>query len=332
MFAIRHRHIPVQPGHIANRRRANIGSCSLTYASPYNELGYSQQSKDVAESRHSTTVSGHVHISSSSTGHSERTKSILVRSPSSAISSSSSSGSSSSGKSIRWGEKDSNEKGRISPGHYSANSPKCPPKSTLKHREAKAAKSPSLFAQNARPIALHLAIEDILRVLVARVKHFECPSELEFSLDGGSPMLLPDVEKNKPFIDQRRKLQKLAHKLDEIPTHGDAQLKDKHMKVSMSIGRALFRMEQVQIKFYVNFLDSVYDDLVTEINGYIKSFVYPWDLDFAENLKDNLVLLSNGKVKQFINQLRTLGSLRVQLGNIPEYNSQQLMGKREGIG
>ncbi|KEP45250.1 hypothetical protein V565_297250 [Rhizoctonia solani 123E] len=304
MFAIRHRHIPVQPGHIANRRRANIGSCSLTYASPYNELGYSQQSKDVAESRHSTTVSGHVHISSSSTGHSERTKSILVRSPSSAISSSSSSGSSSSGKSIRWGEKDSNEKGRISPGHYSANSPK----------------------------SLHLAIEDILRVLVARVKHFECPSELEFSLDGGSPMLLPDVEKNKPFIDQRRKLQKLAHKLDEIPTHGDAQLKDKHMKVSMSIGRALFRMEQVQIKFYVNFLDSVYDDLVIETNVYIKSFVYPRELDFAENSEDGMVLANTEKNKPFIDQLRTLDSFRVQLGNIPEYDNEQLTIKRETIG
>ncbi|EUC56168.1 hypothetical protein RSOL_165680 [Rhizoctonia solani AG-3 Rhs1AP] len=308
MFAILHRQIPAQPGHIANRRRANIGSCSLTYASPYDKLGYSQQSKGVPESRHSTTVSGHPLISSSLTGHSECTKSILARSPSSASSSSSgsgSSGSSSLSKTVRWGKKDSSEKGRISPGEYSV---------------------PETI------VAASLAIDGILKLLVFYVKDFSCPSELEFSLDGGSAMMLPNVDKNKSFIGQLCKLQKLAYKLDKTPTHGDAQLKVKHNKVSMSIGRALFRMKQVRIKFYVNFLDSVYDDLVTEINGYIKSFVYPWDLDFAENLKDNLVLLSNGKVKQFINQLRTLGSLRVQLGNIPEYNSQQLMGKREGIG
>ncbi|EUC56205.1 hypothetical protein RSOL_166050 [Rhizoctonia solani AG-3 Rhs1AP] len=333
MFAIQHRQIPAQPGHIVNRRRANIGFCSLTYTSPYNELGYAQQSNDVPESRRSTTVSRHLHISLSLTGHSERTRSStrteLARSSSRA---SSSSGNSSSGSSVQWALNDSNENVHTPTRRDQAASPKGSPKPILKSRDTNTEKSPSLSAEQYSIVATGLAIDDILKLLVSRVKTFPCPSELEFSLDCGSPMMLPNVEKNKSFIGQLRKLQKLAHKLDEISTHGEVQLKDKHNKVSMCIGRALFRMEEVQIKFYVNFLDSVYDDLVIEINVCIKSFVYPRELDFAENSEDGLNLADTEKNKPFIDQLRTLSSFRVQLGNIPEYYNEQLRIKRETIG
>ncbi|EUC56233.1 hypothetical protein RSOL_166330, partial [Rhizoctonia solani AG-3 Rhs1AP] len=229
------------------------------------------------------------------------------------------------------GENDSNENVRIPTRRDQAASPKGSPKPILKSRDTNTEKSPSLSAKQYSIVATGLAIDDILKLLVSRVKNFPCPSELEFSLDGESPMMLSNVEKNKSFIDQLRKLQKLAYKLDEVPTHGDVQLKDKHHKVSSSIVRALFRMEQVQIKFYVNFLHSVYDDLI-ETNVYTKSFVYPCELDFAENSEDGLILANTGKNKSFIDQLRTLGSFRVQSGDILECNTQQLTGKREGIG
>ncbi|EUC56167.1 hypothetical protein RSOL_165570, partial [Rhizoctonia solani AG-3 Rhs1AP] len=80
------------------------------------------------------------------------------------------------------------------------------------------------------------------------------------------------------------------------------------------------------------FLGSVYDDLVIEINVYIKSFVYPRELDFAENSEDGLVLANTEKNKPFIDQLRNLYSFRVQLNNIPEYYNEQLRSKREAIG
>ncbi|CAE6471203.1 unnamed protein product [Rhizoctonia solani] len=319
MPTVQYRQIPVQPGHTGDRKSADTVFGSSTYTLTYNEFGYAQQPKDVP---------GYPHIPSSPPDYSESTKSSprteLARSSSRA---SSSSGSNSSGKSVSWGQNDSNKKGHTSPEHYSADSPKCPSKPILKYHETGAAKSPSLSAE----VAAGLAMEDILELLVSSVKSFKWPSELEFSLDGGSHMMLPDVEKNKPFIDQQRKLQDLASKLSKVQTHGDAKLEDKHDKVSKSIEAALSRMGEFKIKLYVNFLGSAYDDLVIHIQICIKGFVYPCELDFPENSEGGLVLSNTKKNRPFIDQLRTLGSFRVQLGNIPEYDNEQLKGKREAI-
>ncbi|CAE6444924.1 unnamed protein product [Rhizoctonia solani] len=235
--------------------------------------------------------------------HKQEPHTELVHSP---LSASSSSGSS-SGKSIRRGENDSDKKGRVFPGHCSA-----PSKASI--------------------VAADLAMKDILKQLVTRVRNFKCPSELEFSLDGGSPMMLPNVEKNESFIDQLRKLQSLTNKLDEIPTHGDAQLKDLHDKVGKSIEAALLRMKEVQLKLYVTFLNSAYNDLADKIRNCHKNFVCPRELDFPENSKGGLVLSNTKRNKPFIDHLLTLGSFREQLGNIPEYDNEQLNDKREAIG
>ncbi|CAE6444913.1 unnamed protein product [Rhizoctonia solani] len=323
MPTVQYRQIPVQPGHTGDRKSADTVFGSSTYTLTYNEFGYAQQPKDVP---------GYPHIPSSPPDYSESTKSSprteLARSSSRA---SSSSGSNSSGKSVSWGQNDSNKKGHTSPEHYSADSPKCPSKPILKYHETGAAKSPSLFAENAPIIAASLAMDDNLKLLVSRVRNFKRPSELEFSLDGGSHIILPNVEKNKSFIDQLRKLQKLAYQLDKIPTHGDAKLEDKRDKVSKSIEAALSRMGEFKIKLYVNFLGSAYDDLVIHIQICIKGFVYPCELDFPENSEGDLVISNTKKNKPFVDQLHTLGSFLARLGNIPEYDNEQLKGKREAV-
>ncbi|CAE6444916.1 unnamed protein product [Rhizoctonia solani] len=315
---------------VQDRQRADTVSSSSTNTLPYNELGYSPQPKDVPESRRSTAVSGYPHIPSSPPSYSESTKSSpgteLAR-PSSRPSRSSRS--SSSGKSIRWGENDSNEKGRISPGHYSADSPKCPFKPILKNHEAQAADLPSLFTGNPPFRVASLTMDDIRKLLVSYLKNFQWPSELDFSLDGGSHMMLPDVEKSKSFIELHCKLQKLAYKLSKVPSHGDVRLMNKGEALGMSIGRALCGMEE--LKFYEKFIDSAYDNLVIDIHVCLESFVYPCELDFPENSEGGLILCITEKNKSFIDQLRTLDLFRVQLGNIPEYDNEQLKGKREAI-
>ncbi|KAH7344133.1 hypothetical protein B0J17DRAFT_625698 [Rhizoctonia solani] len=172
-----------------------------------------------------------------------------LRSPPSPTSSSS--GSSTSGKSVRWGEID--QQGHIGPGQYSARSPKSPSKTVLKHRELKAANMPSLFAENTPILAASAAMDSVLCELVTCVKEFKCPPELDFSVNTGSPLILANVEKNKAFINQLRKLDGLRTRLAGIPTHGDALLMDKHKATGAAIGRAFQKMKNDQLSLHDTF-------------------------------------------------------------------------------
>ncbi|CAE6429265.1 unnamed protein product [Rhizoctonia solani] len=172
-----------------------------------------------------------------------------IRSPPSPTSSSSES--STSGKSVRWGGID--EQGHIGPGQYSARSPKSPSKTVLKHRELKAANMPSLFAENTPIVAASVAMDSVLCELVTCSREFKCPSELDFSVNTGSPLILANVEKNQAFISQLRKLDELRTRLAEIPTHGNAQLMNKHKAAGEAIRRAFQKMKKDQLSLYDTF-------------------------------------------------------------------------------
>ncbi|CAE6508986.1 unnamed protein product [Rhizoctonia solani] len=306
---------PCQPCHTGNRRADTISSSSA-YTSSDNSLGRVQQSKDLTGSRNrSATVSGYSYPPASPPGDIESTKS----SPRTSVPSPapSSSGSSSSGKSVRWWD-DPDEQGRISPGH-SVGSPKGPCKPVLKYRKLHLANMPSLFDENTPIVTASAAIDSVLCDLVNCIKNFKCPSELDFTANTESLMVLAKVEKNKPFIGQLRKLGKLANKLAEVPTHDNTRLMDRHKATSTTIGRALTRMQDVQIKLYVK----------TRIC--VESFVYPVELDFPEDSKGGLVLLKTEKNKPFIDQLQNLSLLRGRLNNIPEHDDEQLKRKRWDI-
>ncbi|KDN33828.1 hypothetical protein RSAG8_13084, partial [Rhizoctonia solani AG-8 WAC10335] len=192
---------------------------------------------------------------------------------------------------------------------------------------------PSLFDENTPIAAASAAIDSVLCDLVTCVKNFKCPSELVFvfTANAESHMMLAKVEKNKPFIGQLRKLGKLANKLAEVPTHGDAQLTDKHKATSTAIGRTLTRMQNVQIKLYVKFIGSSLDDLAFEIHIYVERLVYPVELDFPEDSKGGLILLNTKRNRPFINQLNQLSLFRGRLNSIPEHDDEQLKRKRWDI-
>lgn len=63
-------------------------------------------------------------------------------------------------------------------------------------------------------------------------------------------MILTNTKKNKAFIHQVQALDELRIKLAEIPTHGDAQLMDKHRVTNAAIARALQKMMEHQLKLY----------------------------------------------------------------------------------
>ncbi|KAH7344123.1 hypothetical protein B0J17DRAFT_765245 [Rhizoctonia solani] len=295
--------------------------------------GYVQQSKNTTQSRPrgATFSAGSVLPSPpKSTKSSPRTES-LPNAPSPAPSSS---GSSTSGKSVRWGENDNSDQRCILPGHYSTQSPKSPPKPLLKQRELKATNMPSLFAENTHILAASAAMDSVLYELVICVKEFKCPSELDFSVNTGSPLILANVEKNKAFINQLRKLDGLRTRLAGIPTHGDALLMDKHKAAGAAIGRTLQRMKERQLKLYENFkaVESALDAIATDLKAAVDNYNLPSEPDFAANSEDYQAPLSTEKNKPFIDGLGRLSWFREELDNIPEHGDEQLQAKRRGVG
>ncbi|CUA77179.1 hypothetical protein RSOLAG22IIIB_06553 [Rhizoctonia solani] len=240
------------------------------------------------------------------------------------------SGSSSSAKSVRWGESDSNEVARTSPGSYSVDSPKPHPKPVLKYRTLHVANTPSPFDENTRKIAASAAIDSVIHDLVACVKDFKPPSELDFA-NAASIMELAEVEKNKTFIDQLYRLEKLGEKLAEIPTHGDAQLTEKHYVASAAIGSALSRMKEYQIKLGTEFIRTALDELAIKVHNCTEAFVYPRQLDFAEDCEDGMLLAKTERNGPFIYQLQLLASFREELLDIPECDDERLEDKRWAI-
>ncbi|CAE6433735.1 unnamed protein product, partial [Rhizoctonia solani] len=237
------------------------------------------------------------------------------------------SGSSSLAKSVRWGESDSDKEARTSPGSYSVGPPKPHPKPVLKYRTLHVANTPSPFDENTRKIAASAAIDSVIHDLVACVKDFKPPSELDFA-NAVSIMELAEVEKNKKFIDQLYRLEKLGEKLAEIPTHGDAQLMEKHYVASAAISSALSRMKEYQIKLGMKFIWTALDELAIKVHNCTEAFVYPRQLDFAEDCEDGMLLAKTERNGPFIYQLQLLASFREELLDIPEYDDERLEDKR----
>ncbi|KAG8709733.1 hypothetical protein FRC11_005258 [Ceratobasidium sp. 423] len=93
-------------------------------------------------------------------------------------------------------------------------------------------------------------IDNVLFKLVASVKEFRCPSDLDFPSGNANALILLNTDKNKAFINQLRKLNELRTGLAKVSTHGDKQLEVKHRATNQAIGRALLKMKEYQLSLH----------------------------------------------------------------------------------
>ncbi|KAG8707616.1 hypothetical protein FRC11_007303 [Ceratobasidium sp. 423] len=96
-------------------------------------------------------------------------------------------------------------------------------------------------------------IDHILRELVTCVEKFKCPPELDFPPNNQNPLILLNNEKNKPFLNQLRKLNGLRAKWDQIPKQRNEQLEAKRTATGLAIGRALLRMKEYQQRLHAKY-------------------------------------------------------------------------------
>ncbi|KAH7318014.1 hypothetical protein B0J17DRAFT_711124 [Rhizoctonia solani] len=93
-------------------------------------------------------------------------------------------------------------------------------------------------------------IDTVIHDLINCVKKFKCPADLDFLANQANGLLLVNNAKNKPFIIQLRKIDRLRTRLAKIPTYDDERLEAKHKAASTAIGRTLYRMKEYQLKLY----------------------------------------------------------------------------------
>ncbi|KAG8682322.1 hypothetical protein FRC11_015032 [Ceratobasidium sp. 423] len=96
--------------------------------------------------------------------------------------------------------------------------------------------------------ATDAALSDISIVLNDCLGNFEYPSELDFPTNTDNKLVLLNTEKNKPFLNQLRKLDGLRTKWAEIPTHGNEKLEKQRRAIGVRIGGALQKMKEHQLK------------------------------------------------------------------------------------
>ncbi|CUA68372.1 hypothetical protein RSOLAG22IIIB_07887 [Rhizoctonia solani] len=243
--------------------------------------------------------------------------------------------STSSVKSVQFSE--SNDP--MEPGQYAPNTPKPSPKPILKRREVNNARMTSLFDAEAPLMAARAAIDSVLHALVACVKEFKPPTELDFSATTEQqPLILADSIANKPFTEQRCKLAGLRLELTEIPTQGDEALEEKHRAATAAIDEALKRMNEYQAKLLkkASAISAVtesriaLDNLLDTLDEIVQSFQFPSELDFqAESEKNGMVLINTERNKQFMDQLRKLDRLRVWLEGILTFGNPDFEQKRD---
>ncbi|CUA75474.1 hypothetical protein RSOLAG22IIIB_11774 [Rhizoctonia solani] len=348
MFATAHRHIPGQPAYTGHNRRTHTATGLSVSSSPYNDSHHPAQ-----QAHHFTRSS---HRASPVPGHSSTTDSAQSSPRRGAYSpASSSSGSSSSAKSVRWGESDSDEEGRISPGCYSVDSRKAHPKPVLKYRTLHVANAPSLFDKKTPKIALSASIDTVLCNIITCVKNFKCPSELNFTPNAAHASIIHQdgVEKDVSFIEQLQTFEALGKRLTEVPTHGDTQSRDKYDTTRATIGRAMPRMQEDFVDssklhpkpvlkcpgFNVANVPSLFDEnmpkvaalaamdgILRDLAKCLKNFKDPSELDFTANSASIMELAKVEKNKLFIDQLRRLERLAKRLDEIPTHDDALLMG------
>ncbi|CUA78474.1 hypothetical protein RSOLAG22IIIB_07100 [Rhizoctonia solani] len=231
--------------------------------------------------------------------------------------------STSSVKSVQFSESDE----PIEPGQYAPRTPKPSPKSIMKHREVNNPRLTSLFDVEAPLMAARAAIDSILHALVACVKEFNPPTQLDFSATTEQqPLVLKNSFANKPFTDQLYKLAGLRLELSETPTHGDEILEDMHIAATAAIDQALKRTKESQLRLFKKaVMESkiAFDNLLDNLDEILQSIQFPSELDFPADSENNgMVLLNNtDNNKRFIDQIRKLDRLRVWLERFLTYGN-----------
>ncbi|KAJ1301453.1 hypothetical protein OPQ81_008711 [Rhizoctonia solani] len=220
------------------------------------------------------------------------------------------------------------------PPRHSPHTPKSPSKTVLKNYNLNTTNTLSHSIKKSSTVDASTALDNLLIDLVTCVNNFKCPSELDFSANTGSPLILANVEKNKAFIKQLRNLDDLRTRWAKILTHDDAPLNDKHAVTGLVIRQALQRMKEHHLKLYGQFVatvESALDDITINLEECLKHPEYPSKLDFPANSEDGLTLLNTQGNKPFINQLRRLDWLRKALNDIPPNGDERLQNKRKVI-
>ncbi|KAG8724546.1 hypothetical protein FRC11_002065, partial [Ceratobasidium sp. 423] len=215
--------------------------------------------------------------------------------------------------------------------------PNIPPTPRLKYCRIKSTKIPPPFTENTCIIAASKAIDNILYDLSTCVKELIWPPELDFPINTGDILILPDTKKNKPFIKRLRKVNGLWWRLDAIPTHNYAQLEAKHRATDLVIRGYLRMMNEHILNLHAKFVEVVnaagaaLDDVCSALISCVKKFKYPSELDFPANAESPLLFIHNEKSQSFIDQLYSLDMLRTMLDITPTHGNEELRNKHRSI-
>ncbi|CAE6497024.1 unnamed protein product [Rhizoctonia solani] len=259
MFAPAHRHIPGQPAYTGHNRTTH----TATGSSPYND------SHHPAQQPHHFTRSSHrpspVPDHSSATDSAQSSPRTGTYSPAP----SSSGSSSSSAKSVRWGQSDSNQEARISPGCYSMGSLKAHPKLAEiptygdeqledKHDATSATISAAMSRMKERQITLGMkfiwtALDELHIEVRICVEGFVYPCQLDFAENCEDGMVLVRTERNKSFIYQLQLLASFRVKLMDIPEYDDERLENKRCAIDDKIERNVNKMKSHQLSLYYRY-------------------------------------------------------------------------------
>lgn len=108
--------------------------------------------------------------------------------------------------------------------------------------------SPSPIHQNA-----YSAINHVIRELRTCTASFQYPEDLDFETSSPNSQSVPKLAytpRNRPFLEQLRKLESLQEKLDGIDSHGDQGVRKARKETGAFIERALADMEWAQAMFW----------------------------------------------------------------------------------
>ncbi|KAF8597063.1 hypothetical protein BDV93DRAFT_527688 [Ceratobasidium sp. AG-I] len=131
------------------------------------------------------------------------------------------------------------------------------PKPTLLPKSTASLKVPSpttndrSASRSAYPINrdAYSAIDEVIRELHMCTLSFQYPDDLDFEVSSPNSLLVPRLaftSKNKPFLEQVRKLEDLQGKPDKIDSHDDPDIKNARKQTGMRVERALADLEWAQ--------------------------------------------------------------------------------------
>ncbi|KAF8593364.1 hypothetical protein BDV93DRAFT_612258 [Ceratobasidium sp. AG-I] len=97
--------------------------------------------------------------------------------------------------------------------------------------------------------ASYLAINQIISEMHSLVSSFQCPHDLEFDSAPPYSHTVPKLTlspKNQPLLEQNQKLESLQMRLDDVESHGDADVRYARKEANAKVERALDDLKRAQ--------------------------------------------------------------------------------------